>query len=154
MTPRTKETIMDNYQAVYDAVRSRISGGNIADAVAQAVRDADISHHFLLAGNEMQYAAGAVRDAMTRPSVLYRPDLGLDGSKWCALYGSDLMNGVAGFGDTPADAMADFDRAWNEERTPVCRRRSAAGSEPVQGPFVPDDLPYGGEMGDDQQGGG
>ena len=30
----------DSYQAIYDAVRSRISGGNISDAVDRAAREA------------------------------------------------------------------------------------------------------------------
>ena len=30
-----------------------------------------------------------------------------------ALYGSNLQEGVAGFGDSPADAMWDFDRNWS-----------------------------------------
>jgi hypothetical protein len=47
-----------------------------------------------------------------RPSVLYRPMLSIDGDKWCALYGANLMEGVAGFGESPETAMADFDRAW------------------------------------------
>lgn len=50
-----------------------------------------------------------------RPSVLYRPAVYPDGSKWCALYGRDLMEGVAGFGDTPAEAMSDFDRQWKHQ---------------------------------------
>ncbi len=44
-----------------------------------------------------------------RPSVLYRPTLSLDGNQWCALYGRNLQEGIAGFGDTPADAMRHFD---------------------------------------------
>ncbi|MCW0104448.1 hypothetical protein [Burkholderia pseudomallei] len=31
---------------------------------------------------------------------------------WCALYGPNLMEGVCGFGDSPAEAMADFDKNW------------------------------------------
>lgn len=46
------------------------------------------------------------------PSVLYRPTLSVDGNKWCALYGANLMEGIAGFGDTPALAMRDFDIQW------------------------------------------
>ncbi|NKF57516.1 hypothetical protein GO299_04707 [Ralstonia solanacearum] len=48
-----------------------------------------------------------------RPAVLYRPGLCIDGNQWCALYGEDLQSGVAGFGDSPAEAMADFDANWN-----------------------------------------
>lgn len=44
-----------------------------------------------------------------RPSVLYRPKLSIDGNQWCALYGDNLQDGIAGFGNTPADAMRHFD---------------------------------------------
>lgn len=56
-----------------------------------------------------------------RPSVLYRPALMADGNKWCALYGENLAEGVAGFGDTPAEAMHEFDKAWTSEKTPAAR---------------------------------
>jgi len=31
--------------------------------------------------------------------------ISLDGDKWCALVGEDLQEGIAGFGDTPIDAI-------------------------------------------------
>jgi hypothetical protein len=31
------------------------------------------------------------------------------------MYGDNLMDGVAGFGDTPAEAAAEFDRNWREQ---------------------------------------
>lgn len=46
------------------------------------------------------------------PSYMYRPKLSIDGNQWCALYGENLQDGVAGFGDSPEDAYLDFDRAW------------------------------------------
>ena len=46
------------------------------------------------------------------PSNLYRPRLSIDGNMWCALYGENLQDGVAGFGASPALAFADFDKAW------------------------------------------
>lgn len=49
------------------------------------------------------------------PSVLYRPRLFIDGNQWCALYGENLQDGVAGFGDSPAEAMLEFDRNWNKK---------------------------------------
>ena len=51
-------------------------------------------------------------EIMKSPHALYRPKIFLDGNKWCALYGENLQDGVAGFGDSPADAMADFDANW------------------------------------------
>ena len=50
--------------------------------------------------------------ARRAPSVLFRPRLSLDGNQWCALYGENLQEGVAGFGDSPEGAMADFDKNW------------------------------------------
>jgi hypothetical protein len=50
-----------------------------------------------------------------RPSVLFRPHLSIDGNQWCALYGDNLQDGVAGFGDSPEAAMRDFDQAWGKK---------------------------------------
>ena len=82
----------DNYQAVYDAVRRRISNGDIGSAVENAIRDANISHYADMAHHGVIQAACE----FMRPSVLYRPALSRDGDQWCALYGEDLMNGIAG----------------------------------------------------------
>lgn len=61
--------------------------------------------------------------AYTRPAAVFRPSLSIDGNQYCALLGADLQSGVAGFGDTPEAAMADFDKAW---RTPL--RESPSGA--------------------------
>lgn len=53
--------------------------------------------------------------AMMQPHVLMRPAIYPDGNSWCALYGEDLQCGVAGFGETPALACADFNKNWNEQ---------------------------------------
>jgi hypothetical protein len=74
-------------------------------------------------------ASGAQLDAALqrkRPCVLFRPALTLDGDQWCALYGANLQDGVAGFGDSPADAMADFDQKWAK---PIKKAESAALDE-------------------------
>ena len=47
------------------------------------------------------------------PSVIWRPKLFIDGNQWCALYGENIQNGVAGFGTTPDKAMRNFDLAWH-----------------------------------------
>lgn len=47
--------------------------------------------------------------------ALLRPRVFIDGNKWCVLYGEDLMNGVAGFGDSPMLAVYDFNKAWRKE---------------------------------------
>ena len=60
------------------------------------------------------------------PSAVYRPSLSVDGNQWCALYGDNLQDGVAGFGDSPADAMWNFDQAWT---TKLTRGISPAGAD-------------------------
>ena len=52
-----------------------------------------------------------------RPSAVFKPRLSIDGDQWCALYGDNLQDGVAGFGKSPADAMWDFDRNWSAALT-------------------------------------
>lgn len=84
---------MSDYQAVFDAVNLNFSNGAHTLAV--------IAQEFGIAAEEMR-----------RPSVLFRPALSKDGDQWCFLFGSDLQNGVAGFGETPALAAIDFDKAF------------------------------------------
>jgi len=98
----------DSYQAVYDAVRSRISGCDIGSAVERAIDSADFGGCAQRAMQSIQQAAGVHES----PSAVYRPALAIDGNQWCALYGLDLQSGVAGFGDSPAAAMWDFDKNW------------------------------------------
>lgn len=106
----------DSYQAIYDAVRSRISNGDIGQAVHDVCwQHFDMSHARAML-QEQIYAVGF---EMVRPSVLWRPLLAMDGNKWHALYGPNQMEGVSGFGDTPAEAMADFDNNWWKEKTPT-----------------------------------
>lgn len=102
----------DSYQAIYDAVRSRISGGNVAETVADVARQAfDVSH--LMPIMVQDIACSFAEHA--RPSAVYRPAISIDGNQWCALFGANLQDGVAGFGDSPAEAMHDFDKAWNKK---------------------------------------
>lgn len=56
-----------------------------------------------------------------RPFVILRPKIYPDGDQWCALYGEDLQEGVAGFGSTPDEASRDFDQNWRTAR-PVSPR--------------------------------
>ncbi len=57
---------------------------------------------------------GTVHEGEQPPHAVEAITLRLDGSSWCALAGPDLQEGVAGFGDTPAEACAEFDREWRE----------------------------------------
>jgi hypothetical protein len=104
----------DSYSAIYDAVRSRISNGDIGAAVADVISNSGISHAAEMAKYAIQEAAGG----FMRPSVMFRPTLSVDGNQYCALYGENLHEGCAGFGDTADLAMWDFDKNWREQKAP------------------------------------
>lgn len=87
---------MDNYQAVYDAVRSAFDMGNLR----QVLFDECIA---------------AAREP-GRPVVVFKPALSKDGDKWCYLLGENLMEGIAGFGSTVSEAATAFDQAFYSER--------------------------------------
>jgi len=59
--------------------------------------------------------AAIIRAELTRPSVLFKPRLSLDGDQWCALLGDNLQEGFAAFGDTPDEAMCNFDKGWSDK---------------------------------------
>ncbi len=72
---------------------------------------------------------------LAAPHVRMRPRVFPDGTQWCAIYGDDLMNGVAGFGTTPADACAAFDKAWDTEHTPEMERKLRIEERRDEGAF-------------------
>lgn len=76
----------------------------------------DVSNDIYLMRTVFCEEVAIARSLMTSPSVLYQPKLSIDGNQWCALYGENLAEGVAGFGDTPEAAMADFNRNWVSQK--------------------------------------
>jgi len=38
-----------------------------------------------------------------------------DGNRWCALYGNDLQSGIAGFGDSPHEAILNWVKEMKKE---------------------------------------
>jgi hypothetical protein len=68
----------------------------------------DISHNAYMVQQIVAEAAGQ----LTRPFIMLKPAIYPDGSQWCALYGENLQEGVAGFGDTPEAASRAFDKEW------------------------------------------
>jgi hypothetical protein len=110
---------MDTYQAAYDAVRSKISNGDIGSAVESALRDANISFYVERAFLNISEEAAMASREHSRPSAVYRPALSIDGNQWCALYGENLQDGVSGFGDSPELAMQSFDSNWYTKLVPA-----------------------------------
>lgn len=81
--------------------------------MGMTVMTTDISADAYLARMAIVEAAAFVAAPHTR----MRPRVYLDGTAWCALYGESIMEGVCGFGASPAEACADFDRAWSKHHT-------------------------------------
>jgi len=76
-------------------------------------------NHSSMTMNAISEAAYQVRNRICEavseydtPSAIYRPKLSIDGNQWCALYGDNLQEGVAGFGHSLYQAMIAFDKAW------------------------------------------
>ena len=101
----------DSYQPIFDAARMalRCDPGSIIESVAREAFDISWQK------SRADEAILAVAMEWQRPSVLMRPALSIDGNQWCALYGANLQDGVAGFGDSPALACAAFDAEWTRK---------------------------------------
>lgn len=109
---------MDSYQPLYDATRSRISPCDTTNVIERVAYSAlDFSH----ARAMLQDAISTAGYEYTRPSVLFRPAVYPDGNQWCALYGANLQEGVAGFGESPALACEDFDKRWHAKTEAISR---------------------------------
>ena len=98
----------DSYQAIYDAVRSKMSNCDVGSAIASAIREANIPHYVERAAHAVENAAACY----VEPAAIYRPKVYVDGDQWCALYGDDLQSGVCGFGISPNAAVTDFNKNW------------------------------------------
>jgi hypothetical protein len=46
------------------------------------------------------------------------PKVSRDGNKWCVLYGENLQEGIAGFGDTLYLAILDFNKSFHKPPQP------------------------------------
>jgi hypothetical protein len=64
--------------------------------------------------DETQWAI-FVQEERARPFMLLAAHckISIDGNQWCVLYGENLQDGVAGFGDSPDAASRDFDTSWH-----------------------------------------
>lgn len=87
-----------------------MSNGDIGSAVESAMRNENFGHYFQMACHEMQNAAAE----HGRPCAVFKPTLSQDGNAWLAILG-DLPTGVVGVGDSPSEAMHDFDKKWFEK---------------------------------------
>jgi hypothetical protein len=102
---------MDTYQPIYDAVRSKMSYFDGGQLMQEIIGRFDISFYADQVKNSFQEAAWEI----ARPSVILKPAVSIDGNQWCVLYGENLQDGLAGFGDSLAEAMEDFDKEYNKK---------------------------------------
>ena len=93
-----------------------------------------ICHQAFLTGETL-------RQEYTRPSIMLKPRLLLDGDQWCALYGETIQDGVAGFGKSPVDAMDAFDRAFFAKLPQSPTKGTAMGIQTLAERFCAAPLP-------------
>lgn len=78
------------------------------------MNDMDSAHVRDVIVSNVSSTAAHVRDMIERLesfAIAYRLIPFRDGNQWCVLLGEDLQVGIAGFGDSPALAIQDLDRA-------------------------------------------
>ena len=61
--------------------------------------------------------------------AVLKPRVFIDGDQWCVLWGENVQDGVAGFGDTPRLAAYDFVRAWGRRLPLRAERAKGVGRE-------------------------
>lgn len=99
----------DTYQAIYDAVRSKIQNCDVESVVREAF--SFVSEQGYTLAQEIHN----ISNEYIRPSVVFKPKIFIDGNQWCALYGDNIQDGICGFGDSPALAMLDFDSSYERK---------------------------------------
>jgi hypothetical protein len=72
-------------------------------------------NHFAQKIHQSQISKAVEEEEMNLFSML-KPKVSIDGNQYCVLYGDNIQDGVAGFGDTLIDAIWAFDKAF---RTPI-----------------------------------
>ena len=87
---------------------------NVADHLMSSMGGNPLADHY----PRINEAISIITTAMTEPHVTMRPRLFIDGNRWCALYGENLQDGVAGFGDSPSLACDDFNANWWKKLPP------------------------------------
>jgi hypothetical protein len=84
---------------------------DVGNAIESAIREMNLSHYVYQA----MTVIGESACQHARPSAVFRPWIFIDGDQWCALYGENLQDGVAGFGSSPHRATYDFDLNWDAQ---------------------------------------
>lgn len=96
-----------------------------------------MSDLFPLAEPRLIEAIYDIRHEMTRPSVLYRASVFQDGNMFCCLYGENLQEGLAAYGETPAEAVHNFDfYVWQGRPVPEKKRAVADEIAAARGPVA------------------
>ena len=54
---------------------------------------------------------------------ILKPKLYQDGNQWCCLYGENIQEGIAGFGDTPHKAIMEWNHQWHQKINSISKNR-------------------------------
>ena len=58
--------------------------------------------------------AVVVKNKLNKNTKLNKPRLFLDEGAWCVLLGDNIQDGICGYGDSPAEAMQDYENKLKE----------------------------------------
>jgi len=64
--------------------------------------------------SEAKHVAAIEAQEMNLVATL-KPRIFVDGNMWCVMFGENIQDGVAGFGETPRLAVYDFNKAWDKK---------------------------------------
>ena len=67
--------------------------------------------------NAMANLEAASQIAM-EPFTQYKPKIFPDGDQWCVLLGDNIQEGVTAFGDTPYEAVRNFNHNFHNQTLP------------------------------------
>jgi hypothetical protein len=70
--------------------------------------------HYATMEHQVMLSAAVMTQEVTLFSLL-KPKIYRDGNQWCVLYGENLQEGVAGFGDTPYKAAMNWESQWHKQ---------------------------------------
>ena len=103
----------DNYQAVYDAVRSRFSNFDSSGLIDNIASKFDIS--WTMSRLEETIKDAVIEAAEYSRFAMLKPTLLQDGNMWICCLGDNLQVGIAGVGETPYLAIIDWNKAFHKK---------------------------------------
>lgn len=66
--------------------------------------------------SQQEFTLSVLDEDLLKIVTAFKPKITLDGNQWCCLYGKNLQEGIAGFGENPMNAVYN---SWVALYTPI-----------------------------------